>query len=161
MKTAKVRRFTVTLPNVVDTDLSPADDPLPYTIYLTVAALTTTDPTVADTDMANVSKPVIHKITLSAAVDTGDVPRVVSIQRLRPGSQTAVAAFQEVRIPADPFNVRIVLTALPHGIDLADVNNFIEVENGTVSGLVTGVPFERFGLFVTTRYPPVRLTDSA
>ena len=34
---------------------------------------------------------------------------------------------------------------LPHGIDLADVNNFIEVENGTVSGLVTGVPFARFG----------------
>ena len=108
-------------------------------------ALTTSDPTVADTDMANVSKAVIHKITLSAAVDTTDVPRVVSIQRLRPGSQTVVAAFQEVRIPADPFNVRIVLTALPHGIDLADVNNFIEVENGTVSGLVTGVPFERFG----------------
>ena len=146
MRTAKVRRFTVTLPNVVDTALSPAANPLPYTIYLTVAAQTTTDPTVADTDKANVSKPVIHKITLSAYVDTADVPQVVSIQRLRPGSQTVVAAFQEVRIPADPFNVRIVLTAPPHGIDLADVNNFIEVENGTVSGLVTGVPFERFGL---------------
>ena len=146
MRTAKVRRYTVTLPNVVDTAISPAANPLPYTIYLTVAAQTTTDPTVADTDKANVSKPVIHKITLSAYVDTADVPQVVSIQRLRPGSQTVVAAFQEVRIPADPFNVRIVLTAPPHGIDLADVNNFIEVENGTVSGLVTGVPFERFGL---------------
>ena len=141
MKTAKVRRFTVTLENITDTD----GDILPYTIYVTVPALTTSDPTVADTDMANVSKAVIHKITLSAAVDTTDVPRVVSIQRLRPGSQTVVAAFQEVRIPADPFNVRIVLTALPHGIDLADVNLFVEVENGTVSGLVTGVPFERFG----------------
>ena len=153
MRTAKVRRFTVTLPNVPD-----ADD-LPYTIYLTVAAQTTTDPTVADTDKANVSKAVIHKITLSAAVDTTDVPRVVSIQRLRPGSQTVVAAFQEVRIPADPFNVRIVLTALPHGIDLAAAVNLVEVENGTVSGLVTGVPFERFGLPLVDNN--ARLTGSA
>ena len=31
------------------------------------------------------------------------------------------------------------------GFDLADVNNFIEVQNGTVSGLVTGVTFARIG----------------
>ena len=98
---------------------------------------------IGDDTLLNMSKLVQHTITLSMAAVTTDVPKVVSIQRLRPGSQTVVSAFQEVRIPADPFNVRIVLTALPHGIDLADVNNFVEVENGTVSGLVTGVPFER------------------
>ena len=70
---------------------------------------------------------------------------MVSVQRLRPGSQTVVSAFQEVRIAAEPFNVRIVLTAPPHGIDLADVNNLVEVQNGTVSGLVTGVKFARIG----------------
>ena len=49
------------------------------------------------------------------------------------------------RIVAAPFNVRIVLTELPNGIDLADVNNLVEVENGTVSGLVIGTLFARFG----------------
>ena len=34
---------------------------------------------------------------------------------------------------------------LPNGIDLADVNNLVEVENGTVSGLVIGTLFARFG----------------
>ena len=86
-----------------------------------------------------------HTITLSEAVDTAGLPKVVSIQRLRPGSQTVVSAFQEERIVAAPFNVRIVLTELPNGIDLADVNNLVEVENGTVSGLVIGTLFARFG----------------
>ena len=58
------------------------------------------------------------------------------------------ASFQEVRIAAVPFNVRIVLTASPHGIDLADVKNLVEVQNGTVSGLVTGVTFTRIGQIV-------------
>ena len=118
-------------------------------VVIEIPVIATTDPTVlgtvGDDTLLDMSKLVQHTITLSMAAVTTDVPKVVSIQRLRPGSQTVVAAFQEVRIPADPFNVRIVLTALPHGIDLADVNNFVEVENGTVSGLVTGVPFERFG----------------
>ena len=64
---------------------------------------------------------------------------------MRPGSQTVVSAFQEERIVAAPFNVRIVLTEAPNGIDLADVNNLVEVENGTVSGLVIGTLFARFG----------------
>ena len=72
---------------------------------------------------------------------------MVSIQRLRPGSQTVVSAFQEERIVAAPFDVRIVLTEPPHGIDLAktaDADNLlVEVENGTVSNLVVGVPFAR------------------
>ena len=66
-------------------------------------------------------------------------------------------AFQEERIVAAPFNVRIVLTELPNGIDLADVNNLVEVENGTVSGLVIGTLFARFGATngdVTAVEPP-------
>ena len=97
---------------------------------------TSTDPTVLATDGTDTSECGVslcsHTITLSEdPVDTAGVPTVVSIQRLRPGSQTVVRAFQEERIAAEPFNVRIVLTELPNGIDLADVNNFIEVENGT------------------------------
>ena len=113
----------------------------------------TTDPTVLATDgtdtLLNMSKLVQHTITLSMAAPVataGLLPRVVSVQRLRPGSQTVVSAFQEERIVAAPFNVRIVLTAPPHGIDLAaaDAHNLlVEVENGTVSGLVIGVPFAR------------------
>ena len=113
------------------------------------AGIETTDPTVLATDgtdtKLNESKLVQHTITLSEAVDTTGLPKVVSIQRLRPGSQTVVSAFQEERIVAAPFNVRIVLTELPNGIDLADVNNLVEVENGTVSGLVIGTLFARFG----------------
>ena len=113
------------------------------------AGIKTTDPTVLATDgtdtKLNESKLVQHTITLSEAVDTSNLPKVVSIQRLRPGSQTVVSAFQEERIVAAPFNVRIVLTELPNGIDLADVNNLVEVENGTVSGLVIGTLFSRFG----------------
>ena len=92
-----------------------------------------------------------HTITLSEGVDTTGIPKVVSIQRLRPGSQTVVSAFQEERIVAAPFNVRIVLTELPNGIDLADVNNLVEVENGTVSGLVVGTLFARLGVDLSDR----------
>ena len=92
-----------------------------------------------------------HTITLSEGVDTAGLPKVVSIQRLRPGSQTVVSAFQEERIVAAPFNVRIVLTELPNGIDLADVNNLVEVENGTVSGLVIGTLFARLGVDLSDR----------
>ena len=115
----------------------------------------TTDPTVLATDgtdtLLNMSKLVQHTITLSMAAPVataGLLPRVVSVQRLRPGSQTVVSAFQEERIVAAPFNVRIVLTAPPHGIDLAaaDAHNLlVEVENGTVSGLVIGVPLNGSG----------------
>ena len=121
------------------------------TVVLTIPALTTPNPAVETTDKKNTSKVVHHTITLTEAVSTTGLPKVVSIQRLRPGSQTVVSAFQEERIVAAPFNVRIVLTAVPHGIDLADVNNLVEVENGTVSGLVTGVPFTRLGAELETQ----------
>ena len=74
-----------------------------------------------------------------------DLPKVVSIQRLRPGSQTVVAAFQENVVTDPSFNVRIVLTEHPHGPDLAAVANLVEVENGVPSNLVVGQTFSRIG----------------
>ena len=125
------------------------DDLIVAKVVVSVAELTTNDPTAVDDKGALVTtklKSYTRVITLTAVpTDTSDLPKVVSIQRLRPGSQTVVAAFQEERIEPEPFNVRVVLSAPPHGIDLADVNNFIEVENGTVSNLVTGVKFARIG----------------
>ena len=110
--------------------------------------LTTNDLTAVDAKGTRVKtklKSYTRAITITAvpADDDNNRPRVVSIQRLRPGSQTVVSAFQEERIAAAPFNVRIVLSEHPNGPDLADVNNLVEVENGTVSGLVIGVPFLR------------------
>ena len=65
---------------------------------------------------------------------------MVSIQRLRPISQTATSAFEEVRVTG-AFDVRIVLTEKPHDFKLATIN----VEGGTASNLVVGVPFARRG----------------
>ena len=141
-RSQKVRRINVDITIATD-ETNEADRRDVKTVLLTIPALTTDNPTVAAADAK--SKVVRHTITLTEAVSTEGLPKVVSIQRLRPGSQTVVSAFQEERIVAAPFNVRIVLTATPHGIDLADVNNLVEVENGTVSGLVTGVPFTRLG----------------
>ena len=77
----------------------------------------------------------------SAAADTDfDTPRVVSIQRLRPGSQTVVAAFQEAAVTG-PFDVRIVTSELPAGFTV----DHIRVAGGTASDLVAGTPFRREG----------------
>ena len=139
MKTAKVRRFDLSFPGVS------ADDQvnLPYTVYITVPILTTSDPTIAIDKMAHVSKAVIHKITLNKSIaDLDDLPQVVSIQRLRPGSQTVVSAFQEEKITTAPFDVRIVLTKA-HTADPLNAVNLIEVENGVASALVVGETFLR------------------
>ena len=139
MKTAKVRRFNLSFPGVSADD----QDNLPYTVYITVPILTTSDPTVAADKMANVSKAVIHKITLNKSIaDIDDLPGVVSIQRLRPGSQTVVSAFQEEKITTAPFDVRIVLTKA-HTADPLNAVNLVEVENGVASNLVLGENFLR------------------
>ncbi len=65
---------------------------------------------------------------------------MVSIQRLRPGSQTVVSAFEEAKVTG-AFDVRIVFTELPHDFKLAH----IAVDGGTASGLVVGVPFAWHG----------------
>ena len=73
----------------------------------------------------------------AVAVNT-DRPNVVSIQRLRPGSQTVVSAFEEAKVTG-AFDVRIVFTELPHDFKIAH----IAVDGGTASNLVVGVPFAR------------------
>ena len=58
---------------------------------------------------------VSHTILIRDAADVGldaDDTQVVSIQRLRPGSQTSVAAFQDEEISPDPFDIRVVLTEI-------------------------------------------------
>ena len=67
---------------------------------------------------------------------------MVSIQRLRPGSQTVVAAFQEAAVTG-PFTVRIVLSETPDAP--ADFAGKINVTNGIKSGFVIGTPFTRHG----------------
>ena len=136
LNTARVRYYVVSVPSGAITE-----DTLPLRVVVTVPALTSSDVT-AD---VLASKVAYHTITVSAYVDTSGIPKVVSIQRLRPGSQTVVAAFQEERIEPEPFNVRVVLSAPPHGIDLAAAANLVEVENGVASNIVIGVPFARFG----------------
>ena len=83
-----------------------------------------------------------------------DLPKVVSVQRLRPGSETAVAAFQEEVVTDASFNVRIVLTEHPHGPDPLNAANLVEVENGVPSNLVVGSTFSRIGPHAALTAPP-------
>ena len=81
-------------------------------IYVSIpAGIPSLDPA----DFAPVRVPIrrctIPLRTVAAAQDR-DTPAVVSIQRLRPGSQTVVAAFQEAAVTG-PFTVRIVLSEQP------------------------------------------------
>ena len=86
------------------------------------------------------SKQAVLSFDLMGAVAANpDRPNVVSIQRLRPGSQSVVSAFQEEKVTG-AFDVRIVFTELPHDFKIAH----IEVDGGTASNLVVGVPFTRF-----------------
>ena len=153
MRTAKKRQLRIAVTQEADT-VDAAKGLIEKVIITIPAGLKTTDPTIQATDGTDTkldeSKLVQHTITLSMAADTSNLPKVVSIQRLRPGSQTVVAAFQEERIAPEPFNVRIVLTEHPHGIALdktADENakNLLEVENGTPSNLIVGQTFTRLG----------------
>ena len=130
MRTGKVRKVRVVL--------AESNFPELTKVILTVEALETTDPTVTQEKNAHKSKAVHHTITFTAlpAYDL-DRPRVVSIQRLRPSSQAVVSAFQERQIAPEPFDVRIVFTEKPHDFKLATIN----VEGGTASNLVVGVPF--------------------
>ena len=82
------------------------------------------------------------------------LPKVVSVQRLRPGSQTVVAAFQEEVVTDASFNVRIVLTEHPHGPDPLNAANLVDVENGVPSNLVVGRTFSRIGPNAQAATPP-------
>ena len=116
-------------------------------VVLTIPSFTTPDQRVDSKDSANMSEEVKHTITIQEAAPAS-TPKVVSIQRLRPGSQTVVAAFQEAAV-SGPFDVRIVLTeAHPQLEDGASDDELrkdrLVVEGGEPSSLVIGVPFARF-----------------
>ena len=73
---------------------------------------------------------------------------MVSIQRLRPGSQTVVAAFQEAAVTGE-FNVRVVITEEPKSLDLKNdkfgegvqAKKLVAIAGGVVTDLVIGAPF--------------------
>ena len=98
MRTGKKRQLEVVITQEPDPDDATKGRIVKVVIEI-AAGIDTTDPTVLATDgtdtKLNESKLVQHTITLSKAADTVGLPKVVSIQRLRPGSQTVVSAFQE------------------------------------------------------------------
>ena len=140
-RTAKKRKLRITLPVGSFPEIA--------NVIVEVEALETTDPRIAAADSMSTS--VFHTITFSGIPsDPNNVrPRVVSIQRLRPSSQSVVSAFEERQIMPEPFDVRIVLTEKPHDFKLATIN----VEGGTASNLVIGVPF---AIFTTDASDPMK-----
>ena len=108
-------------------------------VVITVPKTATTDPTVPAAD--SMSKAVHHTVTLSTTpIATSSRPQVVSIQRLRPSSQTVTSAFEEAEVTG-AFDVRIVFTEKPYDFKLDTIN----IEGGTASNLVVGIPFAWHG----------------
>ena len=88
-------------------------------------------------EQAKTSKQGALSFDLMAAIPVNtDRPNVVSIQRLRPSSQSVVSAFEEEKVTG-AFDVRIVFTELPHDFKIGH----IAVDGGTAGSLVKGVPF--------------------
>ena len=130
-------------------------------VTVALGPLTTTNPLARDTGGALLkSDAVTSSIEVMSSLGTVDPmgetePKVVSIQRLLPGSQTSVvAAFLDERVDPDVFDVRVVLTQWPHGIGIDtstqkarddSAKNLIKIEHGVVSNLRVGTPFEWFG----------------
>ena len=154
MRTAKMRKLRLTL---AEENFRAAVTSKIAKAIVTVKALTSTDPSIVLTPAANAdankSKAVFHTITFGEGLAPNTSrPQVVSIQRLRPGSQTAVAAFQEAEVTG-AFDVRIVISELPHDFKI----DHIKVTNGTKSGFVKGATFLRRvkGADVTHRLTPL------
>ena len=109
-------------------------------IYVSIpSGIPSLDP--ADADTSGHQTLAVDLRTVAADQDR-ETPAVVSIQRLRPGSQTVVAAFQEAAVTG-PFTVRIVLSEEPH--DPAKFAGKINVTNAIKSGYVIGTPFAWHG----------------
>ena len=128
-------------------------------IYVSIPAdIPTLDPANVDTSVADTLA--LDLRPLSATLDI-DTPRVVSVQRLRPGSQLVVAAFQEERVTG-AFDVRIVLTEahpnLKDGMKVADIKKYINIDKGEPSNLRLGVPFSRIGETLTDPLPSTLTT---
>ena len=149
--TAKKRYITMTVPPELNGDNTDTDGgaDLPLRVVVTIPAIGPSDPS-DDTDDSEIMYRTINIIRI---VDTTGVPTVVSLQRLRPGSQSVVAAFQEEVVTDTSFNVRIVLTEHPHGPDPLNAANLVEVENGVPSNLVAGVQFAQVGTGGSTILP--------
>ena len=142
-RSVKLRQLRVTItPGAAPTTLE--------RVTITIPAFETPDTRVDD--LHDMSIAVEHIILIRDAADVAldaDDAQVVSIQRLRPGSQTAVAAFQDQEISPDPFDIRVVLTESRFNrIDYIEktpdelAEELIEVDGGKVSDLRRGVPFE-------------------
>ena len=131
MRTGSVRQLDVNISVKIN-------DGTVAKVVITVPKIATTDPTVPAAD--SMSKVVHHTIRLlETPMANSSHPQVVSIQRLGPISQAVVSAFEEEKVTG-AFDVRIVLTEKPHDFKLATIN----VEGGTASNLVVGVPFAIF-----------------
>ena len=150
------KTFTFTIPSSV---LQRSDDPETAAvetepaadkIYVSIpSGIPSLDP--ADADTSAHQTMAVDLRTVAADQDR-DTPAVVSIQRLRPGSQTVVAAFQEAAVTG-AFTVRVVLSEAPS--DPAGFHGKINVANATKSGYVIGTPFAWHG----DRGAPVADTD--
>ena len=133
MRTGRVRQLDVNISVKIN-------DGTVAKVVITVPKTATTDPTVPAAD--SMSKVVHHTIRLlETPMANSSHPQVVSIQRLGPVSQAAVSAFEEAEVTG-AFDVRIVLTERPHGGLTLDK---IQVDGGTASNLVVGVPFAWHG----------------
>ena len=136
---SKEFKITVTTP-AVNTTVS---------AYVLAEALTSATTGEKDSTAASISFKYVAAADITAARTTAVAstrPRVVSIQRLRPGSQTVVAAFQEAEVTG-PFDVRIVLTEKAYKPGKGDQINVddIKVTNGTASNFTYGEAFARVG----------------
>ena len=162
-RTASKRRLRVALtPTAQVTPTANADRGEVTRIVIEFAQIPTIDPTITEADDISGSTAGTVDITVHQPTTQGsdpetadfDTPRVVSIQRLRPGSQTVVAAFQEAAVAGD-FDVRIVLSELPAAFTLAD---HIKVTGGeaVVGSLVAGTPFLREGPVPLDIFAPLR-----
>ena len=149
MKTPKEHQLLVTITPVL---IGEMPDIAKVTISIK-GGIMSTDVTLAAADAKSKADVVRHTITLSMAADRTNLPKVVSIQRLRPGSQSVVAAFQENIVTDWRFDVRIVLTEHPNGPDPLNAANLVEVENGTVEDLVVGTTFAQVGMGGSTLLP--------
>ena len=142
--TAMKRYITMTVPEQLNGNDTDSGADLPLRVVVTIPAISPSDPS-DDTAMSEI---MYRAIAITRIVDTEGVPTVVSVQRLRPGSQTVVAAFQEEIVTVPSFDVRFVLSEAHSEYDggkTADENakRLIEVDNGVPSNLVVGVPFAR------------------
>ena len=143
------KHITMTVPIALHGNIpTDSDANLPLRVVVTIPAFSPSDPS----DATVASAVMYRTITITRILTTeiNDRPKVVSIQRLRPGSQTVASAFLEQKIPSEPFNVRIVLSEKPKGIpdvtktadELAKQLVDIGGDEGVVSNLVIGTPFE-------------------